>query len=136
LVGNGLLFRSGAPSLGPPSLPFHLFILLLLRRLGFCLGLLLLAAFAGRAQTINVDAVTRYWQITDGLRQNQPLTDQVWQAFLEIPGNKIYVRGIYSAADLVRYRKAIEVVYMPTIRLATPGQAAGQGVVLYDGERL
>ena len=80
----------------------------------FCLcACLLLITGAGRAQTINVDAVTRYWQITDGLRQNQPLTDQVWQEFLEIPGNKIYVRGIYSAADLVRYRKAIEVVYMP-----------------------
>ena len=87
-------------------------MLLLLRCLGFCLGLLL-AAFAGRAQTINVEAVTRYWQITDGLRQNQPLTDEAWRDFLEIPGNKIYVRGIYSAADLVRYRKAIEVVYMP-----------------------
>ena len=87
-------------------------MLLFLRRLCFCAGLLLLAG-AGRAQTINVEAVTRYWQITDGLRQNQPLTDQVWQDFLEIPGNKIYVRGIFSAADLVAYRRAIEVVYMP-----------------------
>lgn len=83
-----------------------------LYRLCFCAGLLL-AAFAGRAQTINVDAVTRYWQITDALRQDKPLTDQVWQEFLEIPGNKIYTRGIYSAADLVAYRRAIEVVYMP-----------------------
>ena len=74
---------------------------------------LLLATGPVQAQTINVDAVTRYWEITDGLRQNRPLTDQMWQEFLEIPGNKIYVRGIYSAADLVRYRKAIEVVYMP-----------------------
>ena len=57
--------------------------------------------------------MTRYWQITDGLRQDKSLTDQIWQEFLEIPGNKIYVRGIYSATDLVRYRKAIEVVYMP-----------------------
>ena len=87
-------------------------MLLLLRRLGLCLSLLLFAC-AGQAQTINVAAVTRYWEITDGLRQDKPLTDQVWQEFLEIPGNKIYVRGIYSAADLVRYRKAIEVVYMP-----------------------
>jgi len=87
-------------------------MLLLFRRLGFCLGLLL-AAFAGRAQTINVDAVTRYWQITDALRQDKPLTDQAWQDFLEVPGNKIYVRGIFSAADLVAYRRAIEVVYMP-----------------------
>ena len=87
-------------------------MLLLLRRLCCCAGLLFLAS-AGRAQTINVDAVTRYWEITDALRQDKPLTDQVWQEFLEIPGNKIYTRGIYSAADLVAYRKAIEVVYMP-----------------------
>ena len=82
------------------------------RRSFFC-ACLLLAVNLGQAQTINVDAVTRYWQITDGLRQNQPLTDQVWQEFLEIPGNKIYVRGIYSAANLVAYRRAMEVVYMP-----------------------
>ncbi|MET4074078.1 DUF5700 domain-containing putative Zn-dependent protease [Hymenobacter sp. UYCo722] len=88
-------------------------MLLFLRRLGFGLGLLLVTAFAGRAQSINVDAVTRYWEITDGLRQNKPLTDQVWLDFLEIPGNKLYVRGIYSAADLVFYRKVMEVVYMP-----------------------
>ena len=87
-------------------------MLFLLRRLGLCLGLLL-AAFAGRAQTVNVDAVTRYWEITDGLRQNRPLTDQMWQDFLEIPGNKVYVRGIYSASNLAAYRRAIEVVYMP-----------------------
>ena len=86
-------------------------MLLILRRLGFGLGLL--AALAGRAQTINVDAVTRYWEITDGLRQNRPLTDQMWQDFLAIPGNQLYVRGIYAPTDLVRYRKAIEVVYMP-----------------------
>ena len=97
---------------GPYSTFFPLCMLLLLRRLGFGLGLLL-ATMAGHAQTINVDAVTRYWEITDGLRQNKPLTDQMWQDFLAIPGNQLYVRGIYEPADLARYRKAIEVVYMP-----------------------
>ena len=103
-------------------------MLLLLRRLGFCLGLLL-PALAGRAQTINVEAVTRYWQITDALRQNQPLTDAMWQDFLEIPGNKIYVRGIYSAANLKAYRRAIEVVYMP--RYDSLRQARLQAKVWY-----
>jgi hypothetical protein len=60
-----------------------------------------------------VNAVTRYWEITDGLRQNRPITDALWQEFLEIPGNKVYVRGILSPEDLVRYRRALEVVYMP-----------------------
>ncbi|MCI1188422.1 hypothetical protein MON38_13410 [Hymenobacter sp. DH14] len=76
-------------------------------------GLSLLLAGPGRAQTVNVEAVTRYWEITDRLRQNQPITDEVWREFLEIPGNKVYVRGIYSADDLVRYRKALQIVYMP-----------------------
>lgn len=103
-------------------------MLLLLRRLGLCLGLLL-AALVSRAQTINTDAVVRYWEITDGLRQNRPLTDQMWQEFLVIPGNKVYVRGIYSAADLVRYRRAIEVVYMP--RYDSLRQAKLQAKVWY-----
>ena len=87
-----------------------------LRSLSFCfffVGLSLLLAGPGRAQTVNVDAVTRYWEITDRLRQNQPITDAVWHDFLEIPGNKVYVRGIFSPEDLVRYRRALEVVYMP-----------------------
>lgn len=76
------------------------------------MGLLLFAGGA-RAQAIDVVAVTRYWKITAGLRQNLPLTDQVWQDFPEIPGNTIYGRGIYSAASLQAYRRAIEVAYMP-----------------------
>lgn len=74
---------------------------------------LLLAAGSGHAQTINVDAVTRYWEITAALRQDQPLTDQAWRDFLELPGNKHYVSGIYDDATLARYRRAIEVTYMP-----------------------
>lgn len=61
-------------------------MLLFLRSLDFGLGPLLVTAFAGQVQTINVDAVTGYWEITDGLRQNESLTDQIWQDFLEIPG--------------------------------------------------
>lgn len=74
---------------------------------------LLLAAVPARAQTVNVEAVTRYWEITDALRRNEPLTDQVWHDFLELPGNKAYVRSVYAAEDLARYRKAVEVAYMP-----------------------
>ncbi|MFD1467509.1 DUF5700 domain-containing putative Zn-dependent protease [Hymenobacter caeli] len=74
---------------------------------------LLLAAAPARAQTVNVEAVTRYWEITDALRRNEPLTDQVWHDFLELPGNKVYVRSVYDAENLARYRKAVEVAYTP-----------------------
>jgi hypothetical protein len=82
--------------------------------------LLLLAGWqllAGRsqAQTIDTESATAYWQLTDALRRNEPLTDAAWQHFLELPANKVYVASIFGndAEDLKRYRKAIEVVYMP-----------------------
>lgn len=76
---------------------------------------LLLAAGRSRAQTIDTKAAEAYWQLTDGLRRNEPLTNQAWQTFLAIPANKIYVASIFGSdtASLRAYRRAIEVVYMP-----------------------
>lgn len=74
---------------------------------------LLLTAAASQAQLINIESATRYWELTDALRRNEPLTDQAWQAFLALPGNKIYVDAVYNDEQLARYRRAIEVVYMP-----------------------
>lgn len=75
----------------------------------------LLAASSGRAQTINTEAATAYWKLTDALRRNEPLTDQAWQRFLALPANKVYVGSIFGSdtTDLKAYRRAIEVVYMP-----------------------
>lgn len=65
------------------------------------------------AQTVNIEAATRYWELTDALRQDKPLTDAAWQELLALPANKIYVPGVFPEEALKRYRKAIEVVYMP-----------------------
>lgn len=65
------------------------------------------------AQTVNIEAATRYWELTDALRQNKPLTDAAWQELLALPANKIYVPGVFPEEALKRYRKAIEVAYMP-----------------------
>lgn len=48
------------------------------------LRLWLLAASRGHAQTIDTEAATAYWQLTDALRRNEPLTDQAWRGFLAI----------------------------------------------------
>lgn len=75
---------------------------------------LLLATGPGRAQTIDTEAATAYWKLTDALRRNEPLTDQAWQSFLELPSNKVYVRACFTGdEDVKRYRRAMEVVYMP-----------------------
>jgi hypothetical protein len=76
---------------------------------------LLLAAGPGRAQTIDTEAATAYWKMTDALRRNEPLTTQAWREFLTIPANKLYVGAVFGSdtASLSAYRRAIEVVYMP-----------------------
>lgn len=68
---------------------------------------------SSKAQTINIDAVTAYWKLTDRLKQNIPLTDDEWNAFIAINGNKTYAESEFTARDLGYYRKAIEIVYMP-----------------------
>ncbi|WCT14796.1 DUF5700 domain-containing putative Zn-dependent protease [Mucilaginibacter jinjuensis] len=66
-----------------------------------------------KAQSINIDAVTAYWKLTDKLKQNIPLTDEQWNTFIAIDGNKTYAESEFTARDLGYYRKAIEIVYMP-----------------------
>ena len=69
---------------------------------------------ASHAQTINTEAATAYWHLTDGLRRNEPLTDQAWQTFLAIPANRIYARECFTGPDdVARYRRILEQVYRP-----------------------
>ena len=74
-----------------------------------------LTAGVAHAQTINIEAATAYWQLTDALRRDEPLTRKAWQEFLAIPANKVYASAVWGSdtASLGRYRRAIEVVYMP-----------------------
>lgn len=94
----------------------------LVHRFFVCCWLLLLIGLATapalHAQTVNVEAVTRYWQLTDGLRQNLPITDAAWNDFINLPGNKTYIRNSFlrnplDPTSLERYRQALETVYMP-----------------------
>jgi hypothetical protein len=73
----------------------------------------LLVAYPGLAQTIDVTAVTAYWQLTDALRRDEPLTDQAWQAYLALPANRLYAPQVYDEAGLRSYRQALEITYRP-----------------------
>lgn len=74
-----------------------------------------LTAGSSHAQTINSEAATAYWKLTDALRRDEPLTRKAWQAFLAVPANKVYTSAVWGSdtASLGRYRQAMEVVYMP-----------------------
>lgn len=87
---------------------------------------LLLAAGPSRAQTIDTEAATAYWKLTDALRRDEPLTNQAWREFLALPANKVYVGSIFGrdTTDLNAYRRAIEVVYMPRYSTLLKSSAA------------
>jgi hypothetical protein len=68
---------------------------------------------SAKAQTINIEAAVKYWELTDSLKQNKPITDKQWDTFINLEGNKTYVHSVFDSASLVSYRKALEMVYMP-----------------------
>ncbi|SET71443.1 DUF5700 domain-containing putative Zn-dependent protease [Hymenobacter actinosclerus] len=79
------------------------------------LPLLTLLSRPAAAQTVNVDAAERYWEMTDALRRDQPLTDAMWAAFVAVPANRRYIASVFDERGLKRYRHAIEVAYRPSL---------------------
>lgn len=77
------------------------------------LALILLLASALKAQTINIDAALKYWELTDSLKKNKSITDEQWATFINLEGNKTYAHSVFDSASLVSYRRALEIVYMP-----------------------
>jgi hypothetical protein len=66
-----------------------------------------------KAQTVNIEAAVKYWELTDSLKQDKPITNQQWETFINLEGNKTYVHAVFDSASLVGYRRALEIVYMP-----------------------
>jgi hypothetical protein len=67
-----------------------------------------------QAQTINTFAATRYFELTDSLRLGRAISDDLWESFLRLEGNSQYIQNqAYSEKYLNRFRKDLEVVYMP-----------------------
>jgi hypothetical protein len=81
----------------------------------FCITISAIFSFVSsiHAQTINTEAVTKYWELTDSLKHNKPITDAQWERFINIDGNKTYASSEFDSVMLTRYRKAIEIAYMP-----------------------
>ena len=65
-------------------------------------------------QTINATAAERYFEITDSLRGGTPISDELWESFIALEGNKQYINNQgFSQRYLNQLRRDLEVVYMP-----------------------
>lgn len=84
-----------------------------IKRSGIIITTIFSFASSAHAQTINTEAVTKYWELTDSLKHNKPITDAQWESFINIEGNKTYATSEFDSVRLVRYRRAIEIAYMP-----------------------
>jgi hypothetical protein len=81
-----------------------LFTLLLLAASGYC----------SQAQQVDVTAAARYFELVDTLKSGKGLHDDTWQQFLNMEGNRQYIQNQgYTDAYLNRFRKTMEVVYLP-----------------------
>ncbi|WP_242928687.1 DUF5700 domain-containing putative Zn-dependent protease [Pontibacter vulgaris] len=80
----------------------------------FTLILLFTASHCMMAQTIDGAAVVRYFELTDSLKQGKSISPTTWKAFLNMEGNRLYIKNMaHTDAFLERYRKTMEIVYMP-----------------------
>lgn len=76
--------------------------------------ILLTSSCFAKAQKIDAEAATRYFELTDSLRQGKRVSDELWKNFLSLEGNNQYIQNhAYNEKYLNRFRKDLEVVYMP-----------------------
>lgn len=67
-----------------------------------------------KAQSVNIEAVNAYWQLVDGLKKGDTLSKDAWNTFLDLEGNKLYLKNQnFSASFLENYRKTLQFVYNP-----------------------
>ncbi|MBS1566410.1 MAG: hypothetical protein JST39_18650 [Bacteroidetes bacterium] len=60
------------------------------------------------SQKINTDAITKFWQLVDTLKQNHPLTDSLWNAYYNLPGNREYMVNNRDLSEVDECRRDID----------------------------
>jgi hypothetical protein len=84
--------------------------------LPFTIFFTLLTYHRASAQQFNTQAVTKFWQIVDQLKKDQPLTDTLWNAYYSLYGNKTYIDHNRSPEQAAEHRTYLEFVFRPSLR--------------------
>jgi hypothetical protein len=86
------------------------------------------------SQQINKDAVVKFWQVVDHLKQDQPLDDSLWNAYYTLRGNRAYMENNRGAEQVPEHRKYLEFVFRPSLSdslqaLEKAGAKAGDDIL-------
>ncbi|MDP2385140.1 MAG: DUF5700 domain-containing putative Zn-dependent protease [Bacteroidota bacterium] len=67
------------------------------------------------SQTINTDAVNRFWTVVELLKSDKPLTDSLWNFYYSVQGNKVYMDNNRSEENVAAHRKYLEFLFKPSL---------------------
>lgn len=65
------------------------------------------------SQRIDLSVSERYFQLTDSLRENIPLSDESWNSFIEMDGMRQYISNQHLELEMEGYKQSLEYAYMP-----------------------
>ena len=67
------------------------------------------------SQTINTEAIDKFWKIVDIMKSDQPLTDSLWDDYYNLIGNKNYMRSNRSDSEVLQHRQYLELIFRPSL---------------------
>ena len=66
-------------------------------------------------QTIDTEAVTKFWEITEILKEDSVLTDSLWLSYYTLVGNKRYMEYNRSEQNVADHRKFLALFFRPSL---------------------
>jgi len=65
-------------------------------------------------QKINTEAVTKFWNITDILKEDKTLNDSLWNSYYNLTGNRKYMENNRSEQNITDHRGFLELFFRPS----------------------
>lgn len=63
----------------------------------------------------NTEAVSKFWEVVDVLKNDNTLNDSLWDSYYELPGNKRYMEKNRGEAQVLQHRGFLELVFRPSM---------------------
>lgn len=67
------------------------------------------------SQNFNSEAVTKFWQVVDELKNDHQLNDSLWNDYHELPGNKQYMVRNRNEEQVAQHREFLELFFRPSL---------------------
>lgn len=92
----------------------------MIKKLPFALICSCLFSLGAKAQQFNTTAIQQLWRLIDQLKQDKPLTDSLWNAYYNLPGNKNYIEANRDLKQALAHRHDLELVFRPSMQDSLP----------------